>query len=261
MLATTLEADPFLGRLLTGRIRSGSVKAGQWVKALSRTGETVENFRVSKVLAFRGLERQRDRAGRGGRHRRALRAVGGDASPTRSATRPSTQPIPAQPIDPPTLSMTFRINDGPLAGQEGDKVQSRVIRERLLREAEGNVALTITEGEDKDAFEVAGRGELQLGILIETMRREGFELTIGKPRVVLRDGEDGEKLEPIEEAIIDVDDAAYRHRHREAVEPQGRAGRDAALRRRPHAAPLLHPDARPDRLSAASFSPTRAAPR
>jgi GTP-binding protein len=117
-----------------------------------------------------------------------------------------TEPIPAQPIDPPTLSMTFRINDGPLAGTEGDKVQSRVIRDRLLREAEGNVALKITEGDDKDSFEVAGRGELQLGILIETMRREGFELTIGKPRVVLRDGPDGQKLEPIEEAIIDVDD-------------------------------------------------------
>ena len=128
------------------------------------------------------------------------------ASPTRSAIRPSTEPIAAQPIDPPTLAMTFRINDGPLAGQEGDKVQSRVIRDRLLREAEGNVALKITEGEDKDAFEVAGRGELQLGILIETMRREGFELTIGKPRVVTRE-ENGVTLEPIEEVIIDVDDA------------------------------------------------------
>jgi GTP-binding protein len=117
-----------------------------------------------------------------------------------------SEPIPAQPIDPPTLSMTFRINDGPLAGTEGDKVQSRVIRDRLLREAEGNVALKITEGEDRDSFEVAGRGELQLGILIETMRREGFELTIGKPRVVFRDGPTARKLEPIEEAIIDVDD-------------------------------------------------------
>ena len=146
--------------------------------------------------------------------------------------------------------MTFRINDGPLAGTEGDKVQSRVIRDRLLREAEGNVALRITEGDDKDAFDVAGRGELQLGILIETMRREGFELTIGKPRVVFREGENGEKLEPIEEVIIDVDDEhtgvvieKLSSRKGELVEmrPSG-AGRDAAA--------LPHPDARPDRLPA-----------
>jgi GTP-binding protein len=204
MLATTLEADPFLGRLLTGRIRSGSVKAGQIVKALSRDGETVETFRVSKVLAFRGLERQPIERGEAG----DIVAIAGLAEATVANTLcdPSvTEPIPAQPIDPPTLSMTFRINDGPLAGTEGDKVQSRVIRERLLREAEGNVALKITEGEDKDAFDVAGRGELQLGILIETMRREGFELTIGKPRVVTRE-ENGVRLEPIEEVIIDVDE-------------------------------------------------------
>ncbi len=205
MLATTLEADPFLGRLLTGRIRSGAVRAGQWVKALSREGETVENFRVSKVLAFRGLERRAIDQGEAG----DIVAISGlsEASVADTLADPSVvKPIPAQPIDPPTLSMTFRINDGPLAGQEGDKVQSRVIRDRLLREAEGNVALKITEGDDKDAFEVAGRGELQLGILIETMRREGFELTIGKPRVVIRE-ENGKKLEPIEEVIIDVDDA------------------------------------------------------
>jgi GTP-binding protein len=204
MLATTLEADPFLGRLLTGRIRSGAVKAGQWVKALARTGETVETFRVSKVLAFRGLERQAIEAGKAG----DIVAIAGlsEASVADTLCDPAVEaPIPAQPIDPPTLSMTFRINDGPLAGTEGDKVQSRVIRDRLLREAEGNVALKVAEGEEKDAFEVAGRGELQLGILIETMRREGFELTIGKPCVVFRE-ENGERLEPIEEVIIDVDD-------------------------------------------------------
>jgi GTP-binding protein len=206
MLATTLEADPFLGRLLTGRIRSGAVKPGQWLKALSRTGELVENFRVSKVLAFRGLERRPIELGEAG----DIVAVAGLAEATVADTLcdPAfAEPLPAQPIDPPTLSMTFRINDGPFAGTEGEKVQSRVIRERLLREAEGNVALKITEGEDKDAFEVAGRGELQLGILIETMRREGFELTVGKPRVVFRSGANGEKLEPIEEVIIDLDDA------------------------------------------------------
>ena len=206
MLATTLEADPFLGRILTGRIRSGSVKAGQTVKALSREGDAVETFRISKVLAFRGLERRPIEVGEAG----DIVAIAGMAEATVAQTLcdPAVEtPIPAQPIDPPTLSMTFRINDGPLAGQEGEKVQSRVIRERLLREAEGNVALRITEGDDKDAFDVAGRGELHLGVLIETMRREGFELTIGKPRVVIREGENGEKQEPIEEVIIDVDDA------------------------------------------------------
>jgi GTP-binding protein len=205
MLATTLDADPFLGRILTGRISSGSVRAGQFVRALSRTGETVENFRVSKVLAFRGLERQAVDSGEAG----DIVSLAGLSHATVADTLadPSvTEPIASQPIDPPTLSMTFRINDGPLAGTEGDKVQSRVIRDRLFREAEGNVALRITEGDDKDAYEVAGRGELQLGILIETMRREGFELTIGKPQVVFREGADGEKLEPIEEVIIDVDD-------------------------------------------------------
>jgi GTP-binding protein len=164
----------------------------------------VETFRVSKVLAFRGLERRGIDVGEAG----DIVAIAGlsEASVADTLCDPSVEePIPAQPIDPPTLAMTFRINDGPLAGQEGDKVQSRVIRNRLVREAEGNVALKITEGDDKDSFEVAGRGELQLGILIETMRREGFELTIGKPRVVIRE-ENGVKLEPIEEVIIDVDE-------------------------------------------------------
>ncbi|WP_026379915.1 translational GTPase TypA [Afifella pfennigii] len=205
MLATTLEADPFLGRLLTGRIRSGSVKAGQSLRALSREGEPVETFRVSKVLAFRGLERQPIEAGEAG----DIVALAGMSEATVADTLadPSlAEPIFAQPIDPPTLAMSFRINDGPLAGREGDKVQSRVIRERLLREAEGNVALKVSEAAEKDAFEVAGRGELQLAILIETMRREGFELTIGKPRVVTQVGETGETLEPVEEVTIDVDD-------------------------------------------------------
>ncbi len=205
MLATTLEADPFLGRLLTGRVTSGSVKANQTVKALSRDGNVVESFRASKVLAFRGLERQPIETAEAG----DIVTLAGMSEATVADTicdSAVSAPIAAQPIDPPTLSMTFRINDGPYAGQEGKKVQSRVIRERLLREAEGNVALQVTEGDDKESFEVAGRGELQLGILIETMRREGFELTIGKPRVVFRQGDNGERLEPIEEVVIDVDD-------------------------------------------------------
>ncbi len=208
MLATTLEANPFLGRVLTGRIRSGSVKANQAVKVLSRDGSVAETGRVSKVLAFRGIERQPIDEGQAG----DIIAISGLMKATVSDTfcDPSvTEPIAATPIDPPTLAMAFRINDGPLAGKEGDKVQSRVIRDRLLREAEGNIALRVTPSEtETDAFEVAGRGELQLGILIETMRREGFELTVGRPRVVFKTDEaTGEKLEPVEEVIIDVDEA------------------------------------------------------
>jgi GTP-binding protein len=206
MLATTVEADPFLGRILTGRVTSGSVKPGQAVRSLSRDGKVVEQGRISKVLAFRGLERQPVEEAQAG----DIIAIAGLSQTTVADTIAApevTQALPAQPIDPPTLSMTFRINDGPLAGQEGDKVQSRVIRERLLREAEGNVALRISETPDIDAFEVAGRGELQLSILIETMRREGFELTVSRPRVVMTsDPKTGQRLEPIEEVIIDVDE-------------------------------------------------------
>ncbi|MGF1620819.1 MAG: translational GTPase TypA [Rhodomicrobiaceae bacterium] len=206
MLATTVEADPFLGRILTGRISAGTVAPGQSVKALSREGKLVEQGRVSKVLAFRGL----DRVPVDGASAGEIVALAGLSEATVADTLCAPEvkdAIPAQPIDPPTLSMTFRINDGPYAGQEGDKVQSRVIRERLLSEAEGNVALRITHTSDADAFEVAGRGELQLAILIETMRREGFEMTVSRPRVVMQaDPVTGQRLEPIEEVIIDVDE-------------------------------------------------------
>ena len=204
MLVTTIERNPFLGRILTGRIFSGSVKAGDAIHSLGRDGKEVEKGRVSKVLAFRGLERTPVDVAEAG----DIVAIAGLETTTVADTLaiPSVnEPLPSKPIDPPTLSVTFRINDGPLAGREGDKVQSRVIRERLLREAEGNVAIKITEGTDNDSFEVAGRGELQLAVLIENMRREGFELTIGRPRVVMKE-ENGVKLEPIEEVIIDVDD-------------------------------------------------------
>jgi len=207
MLATTVEADPYLGRLLTGRITSGSIHPNAVIKALARDGTTVQQSRVSKVLAFRGLERQPIEHGQAG----DIVAIAGFDRATVADTLVDldvSAPIAADPVDPPTLSMTFRINDGPLAGNDGKKVQSRVIRERLLREAEGNVALQVRETADKDAFEVAGRGELQLAILIETMRREGFELTVSRPRVVMRTDEaTGRCLEPIEEVIIDVDDA------------------------------------------------------
>jgi GTP-binding protein len=204
MLVTTIERNPFLGRILTGRIFSGSVKSGDPVHSLSREGKEVEKGRVSKVLAFRGLERQPIDVGEAG----DIVAIAGLETTTVAdtiAVPALNEPLPARPIDPPTLSMTFRINDGPLAGREGDKVQSRVIYDRLMREAEGNVAIKITRGHDNDSFEVAGRGELQLAVLIETMRREGFELTVGRPRVLFKE-ESGQTLEPIEEVIIDVDD-------------------------------------------------------
>jgi len=204
MLVTTIERNPFLGRILTGRVFSGSAKPGDAIHSLSREGKELEKGRVSKILAFRGLERTPVEIAEAG----DIVAIAGLETTTvaDTITVPSVgEPLPSRPIDPPTLSMTFRINDGPLAGREGDKVQSRVIRERLLREAEGNVAIKVTAGMDNDSFEVAGRGELQLAVLIENMRREGFELTVGRPRVLLRE-ENGQRLEPIEEVIIDVDD-------------------------------------------------------
>ncbi|HWE21577.1 MAG TPA: translational GTPase TypA [Hyphomicrobiaceae bacterium] len=208
LLVTTLEADPYLGRVLTGRIRSGSVRPNQTVKALRRDGSPVETARVTKVLAFRGLERTGVEVAEAG----DIVAIAGLTQATVADTLcdPAVETaLPAQPIDPPTLAMLFRINDGPFAGQEGDKVQSRVIRDRLLKEAERNVAIRVSEMPDtKDAYEVAGRGELQLGILIETMRREGFELTVSRPRVLIEsDRATGQKLEPVEEVIIDVDEA------------------------------------------------------
>lgn len=206
MLVTTIGSDPFLGQILTGRIMSGTVKPNQTVRSLSRDGTVVENGRISRVLAFRGLERvPADEAVAGD-----IVALAGLQKSTVADTicEPGVDiPIPAQPIDPPTLSMTFLVNDSPLSGKEGKKVQSRVIRERLYKEAEGNVALHISDSGGKDAFEVSGRGELQLAVLIETMRREGFELGVSRPRVVLRtDPQTGARLEPIEEVTIDVDD-------------------------------------------------------
>jgi len=205
MLGTILESNPYLGRIVTGRISSGSVKPNQTVKVLDRTGRLIEEGRLTKVLAFRGLDRTGVEEASAG----DIVAIAGlpDATVSHTICAPEvTQPIAAQPIDPPTLAMTFRINDSPLAGTEGDKVQSRVIRERLLREAEGNVALRISESTEKDSMEVAGRGELQLGILIETMRREGFELSVSRPKVLLDRDPSGELLEPIEEVVIDVDE-------------------------------------------------------
>jgi GTP-binding protein len=206
MLGTILEANPYLGRIVTGRISSGSVKPNQAVKVLDRDGTVIEEDRVSKVLAFRGLERTGVEEASAG----DIVAIAGlpDATVAHTLCAPEVAaPLLAQPIDPPTLAMSFWVNDSPFAGTEGDKVTSRVIRDRLLREAEGNVAIRVTESSEKDAYEVAGRGELQLGILIETMRREGFELGVSRPKVLFeRDPDSGELMEPIEEVTIDVDE-------------------------------------------------------
>jgi GTP-binding protein len=204
MLATTLSADPFIGRILTGRIESGRLRTGATVQAISRMGQQIEQFRVSKILAFRGLAQQPVEEALAG----DIVTLAGMSKATVSDTISALaveEPLPAQPIDPPTISVTFGINDSPLAGRDGSKVQSRVIRERLLREAESNVAIRVTDTPGGDAFDVAGRGELQMGVLIENMRREGFELSISRPRVLFREI-DGQEHEPIEEVTIDVDD-------------------------------------------------------
>ena len=204
MLATTLGADPFVGRILTGRVESGRLKVGQTVQALSRIGQKIEQFRVTKIQAFRGLTMADiDEAVAGD-----IVSIAGMSKATVADTICALAvetPLDAQPIDPPTISVTFGINDSPLAGRDGKKVQSRVIRERLLKEAESNVAIKVTDTPGGEAFEVAGRGELQMGVLIENMRREGFELSISRPQVLMRE-ENGQTLEPIEEVTIDVDD-------------------------------------------------------
>ncbi|ETX16371.1 GTP-binding protein TypA [Roseivivax halodurans JCM 10272] len=204
MLATTLSSDPFLGRILTGRVESGKLKVGATLQALSRMGQKIEQFRVSRIQAFRGLAYQDIEEARAG----DIVTIAGMQKATVSDTLCALavdEPLEALPIDPPTITVTFGINDSPLAGRDGKKVQSRVIRDRLMKEAESNIAIKIAETPGGEAFEVSGRGELQMGVLIENMRREGFELSISRPQVIMRDGENGRE-EPIEEVTIDVDD-------------------------------------------------------
>jgi len=205
MLATTLEADPYVGRILTGKIESGTVRVGQSVKAIGMSGEFIENAKITKIIEHRGVEKiSRDGATAGD-----IVVVAGFSKATVADTLCApevTEPIPAIPVDPPTLTMTFFVNTSPLAGRSGGKkLTSRMIGERLFKEAETNIALRVTQSANLEAFEVSGRGELQLGILIEQMRREGFELSVSRPRVVTRTGENGETLEPIEDVVIDVD--------------------------------------------------------
>lgn len=205
MLATTLEANKFIGRLLTGKIQSGSLKVNDSVKVLNADSQELERIRISKILAYRGIERVALEEAHAG----DIIAVAGVVKGTVADTICDfsvEQALKAQPIDPPTLAMTFSINDSPLAGREGDKVTSRMIWDRLCKEAEGNIALKISRTDQTDSFEVAGRGELQLGVLIETMRREGFELSISRPKVLMKKDDNGNLLEPIEEVVIDVDE-------------------------------------------------------
>lgn len=204
-LATLLDRDNFMGRVLTGRVQSGVVKMNDPIRAMDRQGNVIETGRASKLMTFRGLERVPVEEARAG----DIIALAGleKATVAHTIADPSvSEPIQSQPIDPPTLAMRFAVNDSPLAGREGDKVTSRLIRDRLMREAETNVAIRVTESEDKDSFEVAGRGELQLGVVIETMRREGFELGISRPRVLFKEDENGARTEPYETVVIDVDD-------------------------------------------------------
>lgn len=205
MLVTMLDVDPYLGRMLTGRVMSGVAKLNMPVHALDLDGKVVETGRLSKLQAYRGLKREAVEEVEAG----DIVAIAGLEKTTVANTicdPEIKEPLAAQPIDPPTLSMTFSINDSPLAGRDGKKVTSRLIRDRLFKEAETNVSIRVTETADADAFDVAGRGELQLGVLIENMRREGFELSVSRPRVVFRTDEQGQKLEPIEEVVIDVDE-------------------------------------------------------
>ncbi|WP_228243395.1 translational GTPase TypA [Porphyrobacter sp. GA68] len=204
-LATLLDRDPFMGRVLTGRVQAGTIRVNDPIRALDADGNVIETGRATKLMSFDGLERVPVDSARAG----DIIALAGleKATVANTIADPAvTQPIEAQPIDPPTLAMRFAVNDSPLAGREGDKVTSRMIRDRLFREAETNVAIRVTESADKDSFEVAGRGELQLGVLIETMRREGFELGISRPRVLFGTDENGKRTEPFEQVVIDVDD-------------------------------------------------------
>ena len=205
MLSTLLDSDLYLGRCLTGRVMQGTAKVNEPVHAINLDGKVVEVGRLTKLLRFEGTDRVPVDSVEAGDIVCIAGLAVASVSDTISAKEVTT-PLQSTPIDPPTMSVTITVNDSPLAGREGKKVTSTLIRERLLAEAEVNVAITFAESDGKDAFEIGGRGELQLGVLIETMRREGFEMTVSRPRVVSRKDENGVLQEPIEEVTIDVDD-------------------------------------------------------
>ena len=205
MLSTLLDSDPYLGRCLVGRVEQGTAKVNDTVKAINLDGEQIESGRLTKLFKFEGTQRTPVEEVQTG----DIICIAGlaRASVADTICNPDViTPISSTPIDPPTMSITITVNDSPLSGLEGKKVTSTIIRERLLAEAETNVAISFSENDNKDAFEIGGRGELQLGVFVDTMRREGYELTVSRPHVVYKIDENGNKLEPVEEVIIDVDD-------------------------------------------------------
>jgi GTP-binding protein len=205
MLATILNADPYLGRILVGRVVSGSAKINMPVKAMNLDGKTVEQFRLSKLMTFAGINKIPAETVQCG----DIICIAGMANASVADTICDisvTEPVPATPIDPPTMAVTITVNNSPLCGREGKKLTSTMIRDRLLTEAEINVAIRVTVSADRDSFELAGRGELQIGVLLETMRREGFEMSVSRPRVLLKKDENDQVIEPYEEIIVDIDD-------------------------------------------------------
>ena len=205
MLGTILGNDPYLGRLITGKVFSGEVLTNQQIKVIDQDGNVIENGRVTKILAFRGTERAAVESGTAGDIISIAGLTKGTVADTLCSPE-NSDTLNAQPIDPPTVQMAFSVNDSPLAGSEGDKVTGRMIGDRLIKEGEGNITLNIEKSTNDSSFLVSGRGELQLSVLIETMRREGYELSVSKPQVLMKNDEQGNLLEPIEEVIIDVDD-------------------------------------------------------
>ena len=203
MLATLLDSDPFLGRCLVGKIDSGKAKVNNLVKVIDLNGNVIENGRLTKLFTFKGTKRIP-----------VDEVFAGDIICIAGLTKCSVSdticnlsidlPIKSTPIDPPTMAITITVNNSPFAGQDGDKITSNMLRKRLIDESESNIAITFKENDSRDSFEIGGRGELQLGVLIETMRREGYELNVSRPKVLYKFREK-EKLEPIEEVIIDLD--------------------------------------------------------
>ena len=203
MLATLLDSDPFLGRCLVGKIDSGKAKVNNLVKVIDLNGNVIENGRLTKLFTFKGTKRiPVDEVFAGD-----IICIAGLTKCSVSDTICNSSidlPIKSTPIDPPTMAITITVNNSPFAGQDGDKITSNMLRKRLINESESNVAITFKENDSRDSFEIGGRGELQLGVLIETMRREGYELNVSRPKVLYKFREK-EKLEPIEEVIIDLD--------------------------------------------------------
>ena len=205
MLSTLLYADSFLGRSLVGKIAQGTAKANQQIKAINLFGEKVDEGRLTKIFRYEGTKKVPIQKGEAG----DIVIIAGLEKANVADTicdLDLNKPISATPIDPPTMSITITVNSSPLAGTEGKKLTSTQIRERLILEAENNVGITFEENPNKDSFVISGRGELMLEILLTQMRREGFEMTVSPPKVLIKEDNDGKKQEPIEEITMDLDE-------------------------------------------------------